>query len=243
LEILGSDSIGLDITEYRKWIGRFNTIESEYLLADIYIELKEFTQATEILDAMPAKFSDLDLDAHQNYGDYLSVVQQYSALAVDEEIPAHLVATLVNLSNNSDFVAIKAYSFGEMVVADWREMYPREFTIHPACVCNYGEDNGKGGKNGKGKKNLENNENIEEKINNGIQIYPNPTTGELRVTGYELRSNNGACPIVEIFDIVGKKQEIEIKKLDNTIIINISRLASGMYFLKVDGKTYKVVKE
>ncbi|MCL2131905.1 MAG: T9SS type A sorting domain-containing protein [Lentimicrobiaceae bacterium] len=27
------------------------------------------------------------------------------------------------------------------------------------------------------------------------------------------------------------------------IIIDISRLAKGMYFLKVDGKTYKVVKQ
>jgi hypothetical protein len=211
LEILGSDTTGLDITEYRKWVGRFNTIESEYLLADICLELKEFAQAIMILDSMPIKFPNLDMAAHQNYWDYMAVVQEYSTLGDSVAMPPHLVNELVRLSNNNDFVAIKAYSFGEIVVAGWTELYPREFEPHPACVCN--NEGGdlppnidKGG--GKGKKNLEGNENIEEKIINGIKIYPNPTTGELLVDNGELTIKS-----VEIYDIVGKLQQLEIKKL------------------------------
>ena len=36
--------------------------------------------------------------------------------------------------------------------------------------------------------------------NNEIAIYPNPTTGELRITSYELRVNN-----IELFDVYGRK--------------------------------------
>jgi len=243
LEILGSDSVGLDITEYRKWIGRFNTIESDYLLADSYLELKEFTEAEAILDSMPIKFSNFNAAAHQNYRDYFAVLQEYLTLPAGEEMPAHLVSELVRLSNNNDFVAIKAYSFGEMLVADWRELYPREFEMHSACVCNSGggvidpPNINKGGGKGKGKKSLEDNNNLEENINNEIQIFPNPTTGELTINSKQLTIKN-----VEIYDVVGKLQKFEIKKLDNTIIINISRLANGMYFLKIDRKTFKVVK-
>ena len=38
-------------------------------------------------------------------------------------------------------------------------------------------------------------------------------------------------------------QHFEIKNSQNKIILNISRLASGMYFLKIDNKVIKIVKE
>jgi hypothetical protein len=74
-----------------------------------------------------------------------------------------------------------------------------------------------------------------------IQIYPNPTTGELRVKSDELRVES-----VELFDIVGKLQTLENRISDigqSEITINISHLSAGLYFLKIDGTTYKIIKE
>jgi len=238
LEVLGSDEEGLDITEYRKWVGRFNTIESEYLLVDVSLDLGEFAQARTILDAMPAKFPELDAEAYLNYRDYLAVVQNISILPDDEEIPIHLINELVRLSSNDDFVSIKAYSLGEVFVYDWVELYPNTFTMHPACVCNYGEDDGKGGKGSKGKKSADGSETLEEKISNGVQIYPNPTAGELRVTSNGLRIEK-----VEIYDIVGRKlSTFQLSTLDTKI--DISALSSGMYFITItDENQFKVTKK
>ena len=78
---------------------------------------------------------------------------------------------------------------------------------------------------------------------NGLRnlwVYPNPTTGELQVTSYELQVAS-----VEVFDIYGRKQKIEYQISDigqSDIQINISHLLSGIYFLKVGNETVRVVK-
>ena len=71
-----------------------------------------------------------------------------------------------------------------------------------------------------------------------IKVYPNPTTGQLRITNYELRENT----VIEIYDIYGRKHISQFTFHDSHIEIDISHLANGMYFLKVDGKVYKVIK-
>jgi hypothetical protein len=79
-----------------------------------------------------------------------------------------------------------------------------------------------------------------------IQIYPNPTTGELRIKSDGLRIES-----VEIFDIVGRKAPLSPPEGGKSPIsfgegqgvrLDISHLANGMYFLKIDGKTVKVIK-
>jgi hypothetical protein len=76
-----------------------------------------------------------------------------------------------------------------------------------------------------------------------IQVYPNPTTGELRVTSYELRVTS-----VEIFDVYGKKQKAEGRrqKAEGEILLDISRLPAGVYFLKITTEngvvTEKIIK-
>ena len=48
---------------------------------------------------------------------------------------------------------------------------------------------------------------------------------------------------IEISDIVGKKQENRISEIGKSeIVLDISHLANGMYFLKVNGKTVKIIK-
>jgi len=76
-----------------------------------------------------------------------------------------------------------------------------------------------------------------------ISIYPNPTTGELKIESGELRVEN-----IDIFDNYGRKQKIIINyQLSNVNSINISHLQAGIYFLAIatdQGIVYKkVVKE
>jgi hypothetical protein len=82
-----------------------------------------------------------------------------------------------------------------------------------------------------------------------LQVYPNPTTGQLQVTSYELQENT----VIEIYDVVGQllytspnpSQRGEYSSPSERlgeVIIDISHLAQGLYFLKVDGKIFKVVK-
>ena len=73
-------------SDYITWIGRLNTIESDYWLVDIYMSCGNFAQALTILNAMPAKFSNLDMNAHQNYLSYFSSVQQCYALPDGEVV-------------------------------------------------------------------------------------------------------------------------------------------------------------
>ena len=64
-----------------------------------------------------------------------------------------------------------------------------------------------------------------------LRVFPNPTTGELRMENGEWRINN-----VEIFDVSGRKQTINYRKSEigkSEIEINISHLPAGNYLLKI----------
>jgi len=81
--------------------------------------------------------------------------------------------------------------------------------------------------------------NYELEITNYVKIYPNPTTGKLRITNYELRDN----AVIEIFSVVGQVVFTStVSTLSPETTIDISHLANGMYFMKIDGKTMKIVK-
>jgi photosystem II stability/assembly factor-like uncharacterized protein len=72
-----------------------------------------------------------------------------------------------------------------------------------------------------------------------IRVYPNPTAGELRVTSYKLQVEN-----IEIYDVVGRNVgTYGIRPENNEIVIDISNLQAGLYFLKVANKVVKIVKE
>ena len=74
-----------------------------------------------------------------------------------------------------------------------------------------------------------------------ISIYPNPTTGELRIKNYELRIKS-----VDVFDVYGKKLQSKIVNLKSEIVIDISHLPAGIYFVKISTEagiqTQKVIK-
>jgi hypothetical protein len=80
-------------------------------------------------------------------------------------------------------------------------------------------------------------ENIEIAV---AKIYPNPTTGKLRIESGELRARS-----VVIYDVFGKVQKIRNWETENTI--DISHFPVGIYFVKISTEsgevTKKVVKE
>ena len=74
-------------------------------------------------------------------------------------------------------------------------------------------------------------------------LYPNPTNGKLQVTSYELQENS----VVEIYDIVGQLlyqiNKSTNNQINNEISIDVSHLEKGIYFLKIDNKVVRFVKE
>jgi len=77
-----------------------------------------------------------------------------------------------------------------------------------------------------------------------FSIYPNPTTGVLnliqeRITNYELGITN-----IEIYDIYGKKMNAESRKQNaNGVVMNISNLPAGIYFVKIFTEDGEMVKK
>jgi len=69
----------------------------------------------------------------------------------------------------------------------------------------------------------------------GIQIYPNPTNYELQITNYE-----GTIKGVEIYDLSGKTL---MSQMSNPSQINVSHLASGIYFIKIQTDKGTVAKK
>jgi subtilisin family serine protease len=94
-------------------------------------------------------------------------------------------------------------------------------------------------------------------VGDRITVYPNPTTGELRITNRspvrgELSEANYESRItsIEIFDINGKNAETKpsnslegwLPQADG-VVINISHLPDGIFFLRINGgEAIKVIK-
>jgi len=69
-----------------------------------------------------------------------------------------------------------------------------------------------------------------------VTIYPNPTTGELKIECGELIIEN-----VVIYDVVGKIQKAANGKTESAI--DISHFPVGIYFVKISTKTGEIVKK
>ncbi|MCL2290300.1 MAG: T9SS type A sorting domain-containing protein [Bacteroidetes bacterium] len=70
-----------------------------------------------------------------------------------------------------------------------------------------------------------------------IKIYPNPTSGELKVVSSELKVEN-----IEIYDAFGKKVGVT-RAIAPETAIDISHLSAGVYFVKVITDAGEVVQK
>ena len=72
-----------------------------------------------------------------------------------------------------------------------------------------------------------------------LRVYPNPVKGELVIDNGQWTIDN-----VKIFDITGRVlNNYQLSIVNSQLKIDVSGLASGVYYLKMDGKTVKFVKE
>ena len=71
-----------------------------------------------------------------------------------------------------------------------------------------------------------------------IEIYPNPTSGELRINSNELQVTG-----IEVFDIYGRNLTPHTAYLTPNTVLDISHLNSGIYFVKVFTEQGVVVKK
>ena len=73
-----------------------------------------------------------------------------------------------------------------------------------------------------------------------LNVYPNPNTGELRIEIGELKIKN-----IEIYDVNGSKQKIASRRqqAESEIVIDISHLPAGIYFVKVITGQGEVIKK
>jgi len=66
-----------------------------------------------------------------------------------------------------------------------------------------------------------------------IQVYPNPTNGELRVTSYDYPISDIRLSDIEIFDIYGRNVTPHTSYLTPHTSLDISDLSAGIYFVKI----------
>jgi len=74
-----------------------------------------------------------------------------------------------------------------------------------------------------------------------LQVYPNPTSGEIQVTSCELQVTS-----VEVFDVFGRRMDIGLPSFGGIRGCDISHLPAGIYFIRIQTEkgavTKKVVK-
>ncbi|MDR1793194.1 MAG: T9SS type A sorting domain-containing protein [Bacteroidales bacterium] len=68
-----------------------------------------------------------------------------------------------------------------------------------------------------------------------LLIYPNPTTSQLKIKNEQLKEVEN----VEITDVLGRIQQSSIINQQSEIIIDVSHLPQGMYFIKIGNKRGK----
>jgi len=69
-----------------------------------------------------------------------------------------------------------------------------------------------------------------------LKIYPNPTTGQLKIESEGTKIEN-----VEIFDVFGKNVLSQRFFISPETMINISHLPSGVYFVRIQTETGEIV--
>ena len=82
--------------------------------------------------------------------------------------------------------------------------------------------------------------NVKERSIHSVLVYPNPTTGQLTIS---LPNSSHEVGNIEIYNVVGQKLQSTIVNLQSEIVLDVSSLAKGMYFLKAGNKMVKFVKE
>jgi hypothetical protein len=69
-----------------------------------------------------------------------------------------------------------------------------------------------------------------DEVNNNFKVYPNPVSDEVTIS-----FPNSENIILEVYSVTGKRIFVKPVTGLDTITVNVSEYASGMYFVKLTG--------
>ena len=77
-------------------------------------------------------------------------------------------------------------------------------------------------------------------VNNQIEIFPNPTKNQITITG-----NKSELETINIYSVLGQNvtNKTIIKKLDSKVIIDLTKLSEGTYYIRTKTTANKVYKQ
>ena len=78
---------------------------------------------------------------------------------------------------------------------------------------------------------------ISENEMSDIKIYPNPTTGELKIENGELKIES-----VVVFDVCGRELLFHTFSMTSEVTVDILHLSAGVYFVKISTETGEVTR-
>ena len=78
---------------------------------------------------------------------------------------------------------------------------------------------------------------------NSVLVYPNPTTGDVKVVIVDQGNSNVNIETVDVYDMFGRKIMSHSANLSPQTAFNVAHLASGIYFLRVKTDNNMVTKK
>jgi hypothetical protein len=244
LEILPRTDIDHFVEQYRMWVGRINTIESNYMLIDSYLETKEFQRAREILWEMPFKFRNMSEEDYLDYRTYLDIAIEYYSLGENIEMPPHLADQLMILTRKDNHAGVKSFALGELLMGEnWTMIRePAFYQVNSNCITAimYSPFH-KSASNENSSKDINR---IETEEMQQIDIFPNPANNTLFI---KLSHQPERSIYYNLYDIQGK-QLIKGDFNEQKNEIDISHISKGIYFIAftIENQTRivrKIIKE
>ncbi len=78
---------------------------------------------------------------------------------------------------------------------------------------------------------------VESMISQTFQLYPNPNQGEFRITFKSMHTKEVQMRLYSMSGTLISEQLLSIKKGNNDVMMSLSELSAGIYFVELDGST------
>ncbi|MFN9381157.1 MAG: T9SS type A sorting domain-containing protein, partial [Bacteroidota bacterium] len=76
-----------------------------------------------------------------------------------------------------------------------------------------------------------------------LEVYPNPCSDYLYLRNKNIDKHQAKYPLIRVLDVYGKVlKTVELSDFDGEIMLDVSSLPSGMYFIEGYGKTQRIIK-
>ena len=78
-------------------------------------------------------------------------------------------------------------------------------------------------------------------VKDDFVVYPNPAKNEFWIKSVQNRNTDTELTL-DLFNITGEKIYSSVMK-DNVLQVDVSNYQTGMYFIRIGTKTYRIIKE